>query len=293
MHDILKYATADLFPLTHSGRDGFDHDFHRRGRRRQPFLHLLHQRGARSGAGGAGHQERQQDPRLSQTAVFQSVQDHEPGGGGPRLPWPGSHWNLLLRISSGLFASPNSHDDQQLRAKWVLDFARPSIYLKLFPCQLITLPRLFTFNVTSISKITDCTCVPQQILSQLILLWRPAWEKQRTSAWSWSTPKREMWPGSTTVSQKIDYQEIWNSPVWIFGSVETQQYTCFLFFAGNYHYMTHWFDMVNGTAVLTVENVKTSNEGIYSASYVGDSPLRGAWMRLIVRGSLVHTGSRR
>lgn len=52
---------------------------------------------------------------------------------------------------------------------------------------------------------------------------------------------------------------------------------------GNYHYMTHWIDMVNGTAVLTVEDVKTSNQGIYSASYVGDSPLNGAWMRLIVR----------
>lgn len=44
--------------------------------------------------------------------------------------------------------------------------------------------------------------------------------------------------------------------------------------------------MVNGTAVLTVENAETSNQGIYSASYVGDSPLRGAWMRLIVRGLL-------
>lgn len=50
--------------------------------------------------------------------------------------------------------------------------------------------------------------------------------------------------------------------------------------------MTHWIDMVNGTAVLTVEDVTSSNQGIYSASYVGDSPLNGAWMRLIVRGSL-------
>lgn len=201
MRDTLKYAVADLFPLTHSGRDGLDHDFHCRGRWGRPLLHLLHQRGARSGAGGAGHQERQQDPRLPQTAQLQSVQDQEPGGGGPRLPWPGSHWNLLLRIHSGFFASRNGHDDQQLWAKWVWT-------LKLFACQLITLPRLFTFNVTSIFKITDCTCVPQQILSQLILLWRPAWEIQSTSAWSWSTPKREMWPGSTTVSQKSNYQEI-------------------------------------------------------------------------------------
>nr|XP_020458564.1 tyrosine-protein kinase receptor Tie-1 isoform X3 [Monopterus albus] len=52
---------------------------------------------------------------------------------------------------------------------------------------------------------------------------------------------------------------------------------------GNYYYMTHWNDMVNHTAVLTVENAAYANQGIYSASYVGDSPLQGAWMRLIVR----------
>ncbi|XP_056234444.1 tyrosine-protein kinase receptor Tie-1 isoform X1 [Seriola aureovittata] len=52
---------------------------------------------------------------------------------------------------------------------------------------------------------------------------------------------------------------------------------------GNYYYMTHWIDMNNHTAVLTVENAAFANQGIYSASYVGDSPLQGAWMRLIVR----------
>ncbi|XP_020489399.2 tyrosine-protein kinase receptor Tie-1 isoform X2 [Labrus bergylta] len=52
---------------------------------------------------------------------------------------------------------------------------------------------------------------------------------------------------------------------------------------GNYYYMTHWNDMINRTAVLTVENAVFANQGIYSASYVGDSPLHGAWMRLIVR----------
>ncbi|KAM7013253.1 tyrosine-protein kinase receptor Tie-1 isoform 2-T2 [Tautogolabrus adspersus] len=52
---------------------------------------------------------------------------------------------------------------------------------------------------------------------------------------------------------------------------------------GNYYYMTHWNDMINRTAVLTVENAAFANQGIYSASYVGDSPLHGAWMRLIVR----------
>ncbi|XP_062252186.1 tyrosine-protein kinase receptor Tie-1 isoform X4 [Platichthys flesus] len=52
---------------------------------------------------------------------------------------------------------------------------------------------------------------------------------------------------------------------------------------GNYYYMTHWNDVMNRTAVLTVENAAFANQGIYSASYVGDSPLYGAWMRLIVR----------
>ncbi|KAL4635000.1 tyrosine-protein kinase receptor Tie-1 isoform X1 [Arapaima gigas] len=52
---------------------------------------------------------------------------------------------------------------------------------------------------------------------------------------------------------------------------------------GNYYYMTHWNDVINKTAILTVENVSKENEGIYSASYVGDSPLYGAYMRLIVR----------
>lgn len=60
----------------------------------------------------------------------------------------------------------------------------------------------------------------------------------------------------------------------------------FFFCVGNYYYMTHWNDMINRTAVLTVENVAFANQGIYSASYVGDSPLQGAWMRLIVRGLL-------
>ncbi|XP_041705237.2 tyrosine-protein kinase receptor Tie-1 isoform X4 [Coregonus clupeaformis] len=52
---------------------------------------------------------------------------------------------------------------------------------------------------------------------------------------------------------------------------------------GNYFYMTHWGDVSNSTAVLTLEDVASANEGIYSASFVGDSPVYGAWMRLIVR----------
>ncbi|XP_010870645.2 tyrosine-protein kinase receptor Tie-1 isoform X4 [Esox lucius] len=53
---------------------------------------------------------------------------------------------------------------------------------------------------------------------------------------------------------------------------------------GNYLYMTHSGDVFNSTAVLTLEDVASANEGIYSASFVGDSPINGAWMRLIVRG---------
>ncbi|XP_071260734.1 tyrosine-protein kinase receptor Tie-1-like isoform X3 [Salvelinus alpinus] len=52
---------------------------------------------------------------------------------------------------------------------------------------------------------------------------------------------------------------------------------------GNYFYTTHWGDVSNSTAVLTMEDVAKANEGIYSASFVGDSPINGAWMRLIVR----------
>uniref|UniRef100_A0A4W5PC40 Tyrosine-protein kinase receptor Tie-1 n=1 Tax=Hucho hucho TaxID=62062 RepID=A0A4W5PC40_9TELE len=52
---------------------------------------------------------------------------------------------------------------------------------------------------------------------------------------------------------------------------------------GNYFYMTHWGDVSNSTAVLTLEDVAKANEGIYSAGFVGDSPIYGAWMRLIVR----------
>ncbi|KAF5897032.1 tyrosine-protein kinase receptor Tie-1 isoform X2, partial [Clarias magur] len=54
-------------------------------------------------------------------------------------------------------------------------------------------------------------------------------------------------------------------------------------FNGNYYYMTHWGDVENRTAVLTLINVIPRNAGIYSASYVGDSPVFGGWMHLIVR----------
>uniref|UniRef100_A0A8C9W148 receptor protein-tyrosine kinase n=1 Tax=Scleropages formosus TaxID=113540 RepID=A0A8C9W148_SCLFO len=59
--------------------------------------------------------------------------------------------------------------------------------------------------------------------------------------------------------------------------------SCHPMLSGNYYYMTHWVDVINKTAVLTLDNVLKTHEGIYSASYVGDSPLYGAYMRLIVR----------
>lgn len=50
--------------------------------------------------------------------------------------------------------------------------------------------------------------------------------------------------------------------------------------------MTPIADVENRTAVLDLEKVDESHTGIYSASYVGDSPLYSAWMRLIIRGNI-------
>ena len=47
--------------------------------------------------------------------------------------------------------------------------------------------------------------------------------------------------------------------------------------------MTPSNDLENNTAVLAVENASRAHQGVYSASYVGASPLHGSWMRLIVR----------
>ncbi|XP_030647156.1 tyrosine-protein kinase receptor Tie-1 [Chanos chanos] len=54
-------------------------------------------------------------------------------------------------------------------------------------------------------------------------------------------------------------------------------------YKGNYYYVTHSDDVTNMTAVLTLTNVNQDHTGVYSASYIGDSPLYGAMMRLIVR----------
>lgn len=143
-------------------------------------------------------------------------------------------------------------------------------------------------------------CSSQQILSRLISHWQLTKEKQFTSACSYSVLKREMWPGNTMVSRlcrswKCNDSERTIHPeqqhTYRFSDVFLTQWgqkrSFFsVFFLGNYYYMTHWNDMVNRTTVLTVENASFVNQGVYSASYVGDSPLRGAWMRLIVRGLL-------
>ncbi|XP_015246685.1 PREDICTED: tyrosine-protein kinase receptor Tie-1 [Cyprinodon variegatus] len=52
---------------------------------------------------------------------------------------------------------------------------------------------------------------------------------------------------------------------------------------GNFYSTTHWSEVNDQTATLTLVNTTLANQGIYSASYVGDTPLKGAWMRLIIR----------
>ncbi|KAG9351012.1 hypothetical protein JZ751_024901 [Albula glossodonta] len=52
---------------------------------------------------------------------------------------------------------------------------------------------------------------------------------------------------------------------------------------GNYYSTTHWGEFTNNTAVMTLHNLMQSNAGFYSTSYMGNSPIFGAWMKLIVR----------
>uniref|UniRef100_A0A8C2JW69 Tyrosine-protein kinase receptor Tie-1 n=1 Tax=Cyprinus carpio TaxID=7962 RepID=A0A8C2JW69_CYPCA len=54
-------------------------------------------------------------------------------------------------------------------------------------------------------------------------------------------------------------------------------------FNGNYYYMTPIADVQNRTAVLDLMKVDANSAGIYSVSYVGDSALYSAWIRLIIR----------
>lgn len=55
--------------------------------------------------------------------------------------------------------------------------------------------------------------------------------------------------------------------------------------AGNFHYTTHWTEFTNNTATLLIKGLTKGDEGVYSANYMGDSPLYGTYMRLIVRGT--------
>ncbi|KAJ8376269.1 hypothetical protein SKAU_G00068490 [Synaphobranchus kaupii] len=54
-------------------------------------------------------------------------------------------------------------------------------------------------------------------------------------------------------------------------------------FNGNYYSTTHWGEFTNNTAVMTLHNLVQNHAGFYSGCYMGDSPIYGAWMRLIVR----------
>ncbi|XP_064415725.1 tyrosine-protein kinase receptor Tie-1 [Latimeria chalumnae] len=52
---------------------------------------------------------------------------------------------------------------------------------------------------------------------------------------------------------------------------------------GTFFYTTHKQDMKEDAATLRIENVNTSNIGVYSASFYGTSPIVSAFFRLIVR----------
>ncbi|KAG7487648.1 hypothetical protein MATL_G00025820 [Megalops atlanticus] len=54
-------------------------------------------------------------------------------------------------------------------------------------------------------------------------------------------------------------------------------------YKGNYYHTTDKGELSNNTAVMTLENLTQSQAGIYSACFMGDSPIYGAWMRVIVR----------
>ncbi|XP_036377294.1 tyrosine-protein kinase receptor Tie-1 [Megalops cyprinoides] len=54
-------------------------------------------------------------------------------------------------------------------------------------------------------------------------------------------------------------------------------------YKGNYYHTTDKGELSNNTAVMTLENLTQSHAGIYSACFMGDSPIYGAWMRVIVR----------
>uniref|UniRef100_A0A3B3SL89 Tyrosine-protein kinase receptor Tie-1 n=1 Tax=Paramormyrops kingsleyae TaxID=1676925 RepID=A0A3B3SL89_9TELE len=60
--------------------------------------------------------------------------------------------------------------------------------------------------------------------------------------------------------------------------------------AGNFYYTTHWTEFTNNTATLLIEGLTKGHEGVYSANYMGDSPLYGTYMRLIVRGMATKWG---
>ncbi|MBN3302201.1 TIE1 kinase, partial [Amia calva] len=54
-------------------------------------------------------------------------------------------------------------------------------------------------------------------------------------------------------------------------------------FNGNYNHLTPTGEITNGTAILKLENVGETNTGVYSACYLGQSPIFSVLFRLIVR----------
>ncbi|XP_061094592.1 tyrosine-protein kinase receptor Tie-1 isoform X2 [Conger conger] len=65
--------------------------------------------------------------------------------------------------------------------------------------------------------------------------------------------------------------------------VDTRKTDVIWKYNGNYYSTTHWAEFTNNTAVMTLHNLVQNHAGFYSGCYMGDSPIYGAWMRLIVR----------
>lgn len=69
---------------------------------------------------------------------------------------------------------------------------------------------------------------------------------------------------------------------WPWGHGRSQITLCPL--AGTYYQTTDRGEVQDDHVVLTLPNVSVSENGVYSATFMGDSPLWSAFYRLIVRG---------
>lgn len=61
---------------------------------------------------------------------------------------------------------------------------------------------------------------------------------------------------------------------------------CLCLLAGTYYQTTDRGEVQDDHVVLTLPNVSVNENGVYSATFMGDSPLWSAFYRLIVRGEL-------